>query len=175
VRHDSLTVSSNFQAFDQPVTFTWNVLLDPGPIRPSTSLSSQVRSTFYCRRADHASGRAKSQGYGRGAGNALPGAPGGCAGAQVQAAAGGRAVTAYPIQVYWSDEDRAWVADVPDLPFCTAHEPAPHEAVAEVEQAVAAWLEGAKAPGAPGAGAIAAGCSRLNPRWPLPDPSPALR
>jgi predicted RNase H-like HicB family nuclease len=84
-------------------------------------------------------------------------------------------VTAYPIQVYWSDEDRPWVADVPDLPFCTAHEPAPHEAVAEVEQAVAAWLEGAKAPGAPGAGAIAAGCSRLNPRWPLPDPSPALR
>ena len=58
-------------------------------------------------------------------------------------------MTAYPIQVYWSDEDRAWVADVPDLPFCTAHEPAPHEAVAEVEQAVAAWLEGAKAPGRP--------------------------
>ena len=61
MRHDSLTVSSNFQAFDQPVTFTWNVLLDPGPIRPLTSLSSQVRSTFYCRRADHASGRAKAR------------------------------------------------------------------------------------------------------------------
>jgi hypothetical protein len=31
-------------------------------------------------------------------------------------AAGGRAVTAYPIQVHWSHEDAAWIADVPDLP-----------------------------------------------------------
>lgn len=54
-------------------------------------------------------------------------------------------MTPYPIQVYWSDEDRAWIADVPDLPFCTAHGPTPHEAVAEVEQAVVAWLETAKA------------------------------
>ena len=54
-------------------------------------------------------------------------------------------MTPYPIQVYWSDEDRAWIADVPDLPFCTAHGPTPHVAVAEVEQAVVAWLETAKA------------------------------
>lgn len=25
---------------------------------------------------------------------------------------------AYPIDVFWSDEDDAWVADVPDLAFC---------------------------------------------------------
>ena len=50
-------------------------------------------------------------------------------------------MTAYPIQVYWSDGDRAWIADVPDLPYCTAHGPTPHDAVAEVEEAVAAWLD----------------------------------
>ena len=41
--------------------------------------------------------------------------------------------TAYRIEVYWSAEDGAWIADVPDLPYCTAHGPTPHEAVAEVE------------------------------------------
>jgi predicted RNase H-like HicB family nuclease len=56
-------------------------------------------------------------------------------------------VTAYPIEVYWSDEDGAWIADVPDLPYCSAHGPSPHEAVAEVENAIAAWLDAAKATG----------------------------
>jgi NAD(P)-dependent dehydrogenase (short-subunit alcohol dehydrogenase family) len=36
-----------------------------------------------------------------------------------------------------------------DLPYCTAHGPTPHEAVAEVEQAVTAWLDAAKAAGRP--------------------------
>jgi hypothetical protein len=34
----------------------------------------------------------------------------------------------YPIEVFWSDEDQVWIADVPDLPFCTAHGATPHEA-----------------------------------------------
>jgi predicted RNase H-like HicB family nuclease len=53
------------------------------------------------------------------------------------------------IEVFWSDEDQAWIADVPDLPFCTAHGATPHEAVAEVESAIEAWLEGARATGRP--------------------------
>jgi len=53
----------------------------------------------------------------------------------------------YRIEVSWSSEDRVWVADVPDLPFCTAHGSTPHEAVEEVEQAVEAWLEAARATG----------------------------
>ena len=32
-------------------------------------------------------------------------------------------MTSYPIEVFWSAEDQTWVADVPDLPFCTAHGP----------------------------------------------------
>ena len=56
---------------------------------------------------------------------------------------------AYPIEVFWSEEDAAWIADVPDLPFCTAHGPTPHQAVAEVEVAVEAWLEAARSNGRP--------------------------
>jgi predicted RNase H-like HicB family nuclease len=55
----------------------------------------------------------------------------------------------YPIEVFWSEEDQVWIADIPDLPFCTAHGATPHEAVAEVELAAAAWLEAAKADGRP--------------------------
>jgi predicted RNase H-like HicB family nuclease len=58
-------------------------------------------------------------------------------------------MTVYPIEAHWSDEDEVWVADVPDLPFCTAHGPTPHEAVAEVEVAAEAWLEAARATGRP--------------------------
>lgn len=53
----------------------------------------------------------------------------------------------YPIEVFWSEEDSTWVADVPDLPYCTAHGAAPHEAVAEVELAIEAWIEAARATG----------------------------
>jgi predicted RNase H-like HicB family nuclease len=58
-------------------------------------------------------------------------------------------VSRYPIEVYWSAEDDAWIADVPDLPFCTSHGPTPREAVAEAEDAVAAWLEAAERTGRP--------------------------
>lgn len=56
---------------------------------------------------------------------------------------------AYPITVFWSAEDSAWVADVPDLPYCSATGDTPHEAVAEVETAIEAWLEAAQSSGRP--------------------------
>jgi predicted RNase H-like HicB family nuclease len=57
--------------------------------------------------------------------------------------------SAYRIEVFWSDEDGVWIADVPDLPLCSAHGLVPHEAVAEVEQAIEAWLDAARATGRP--------------------------
>jgi predicted RNase H-like HicB family nuclease len=51
------------------------------------------------------------------------------------------------IEVLWSEKDQVWIADVPGLPFCTAHGPTPHEAVARVEQAAKAWLATAAARG----------------------------
>ena len=56
-------------------------------------------------------------------------------------------MTRYPIEVYWSDEDGTWIAVVPDLPHCASHGPTPHEAVAEVEDAMAAWIQVAESTG----------------------------
>lgn len=58
-------------------------------------------------------------------------------------------MSGHSIEVFWSDEDQSWIADVPDLPFCTAHGPTPHEAVRQVEQAAEAWLEAAHKSGRP--------------------------
>jgi predicted RNase H-like HicB family nuclease len=55
----------------------------------------------------------------------------------------------YPINVFWSDEDRAWVADVPDLAYCSATGDTPHQAVSEVEVAIEVWLEAACSSGRP--------------------------
>lgn len=53
----------------------------------------------------------------------------------------------YRIEVSWSAEDEIWIADVPDLRFCTAHGPTPHDAVEAVEHAIEAWLGSAQATG----------------------------
>ena len=37
----------------------------------------------------------------------------------------------YPINVFWSEADGAWVADVPDLRSCSAFGDSPTEALAE--------------------------------------------
>jgi predicted RNase H-like HicB family nuclease len=50
----------------------------------------------------------------------------------------------YSIVVFWSEEDRAWVADVPDLKSCAAFGGAREEAVAEVSVAIDAWLAAAR-------------------------------
>jgi predicted RNase H-like HicB family nuclease len=50
----------------------------------------------------------------------------------------------YAIIVFWSDEDGAWVADVPDLKSCSAFGDTPEEAVAEVRVAMEAWLAAAR-------------------------------
>jgi predicted RNase H-like HicB family nuclease len=50
------------------------------------------------------------------------------------------AIMHYAIIVFWSDEDGAWVANVPDLRSCAAFGETPEEAVAEVRVAMDAWL-----------------------------------
>jgi predicted RNase H-like HicB family nuclease len=55
----------------------------------------------------------------------------------------------YAIIVFWSDEDGAWIADVPDLKSCSALGDTPEEAVAEVRVAMEAWLAAARDAGHP--------------------------
>jgi predicted RNase H-like HicB family nuclease len=55
----------------------------------------------------------------------------------------------YHIKLFWSEPDNAWVADVPDLQSCSAFGDTPAEALAEIEQAIEAWLAVAREDGLP--------------------------
>ncbi len=55
----------------------------------------------------------------------------------------------YHINIFWSDEDGGYIADIPDLEACSAFGATPAEALAEVEKATSAWLETARAEGKP--------------------------
>jgi len=50
----------------------------------------------------------------------------------------------YHINVFWSDEDGSYVADIPDLAFCSAFGDTPEEALQQVLIAKQAWLESAR-------------------------------
>jgi predicted RNase H-like HicB family nuclease len=70
-------------------------------------------------------------------------------------------VTDYHINIFYSEEDGGYIADIPDLDSCSAFGRTAEEALAEVEralrlrlrsrsgQAPAAWLEAARAAGRP--------------------------
>lgn len=49
-------------------------------------------------------------------------------------------MNSYPILIFWSDEDDAYIADVPDLRHCSAHGETPEEALREIQVAMEAWL-----------------------------------
>ena len=55
----------------------------------------------------------------------------------------------YHINVFHSEQDGCYVADIPDLKFCSAFGATPDEAVREVQVAKKAWLRAAKARGKP--------------------------
>lgn len=50
----------------------------------------------------------------------------------------------YHINVFWSEEDGCWIADVPDLRYCSAHGDTPEAALESVGEAVRGWLEVAR-------------------------------
>lgn len=53
----------------------------------------------------------------------------------------------YSLIVEWSEEDKAYVLTVPDLPGCATHGSTYREAVAHAEDAIESWLDAAKAIG----------------------------
>jgi predicted RNase H-like HicB family nuclease len=55
----------------------------------------------------------------------------------------------YHINLFWSDEDACWIADVPDLRYCSAHGETPEVALREVQTAMEAWLEVQRGEGRP--------------------------
>ena len=55
----------------------------------------------------------------------------------------------YHINIFYSDEDVGYIADIPDLEACSAFGETAEEALAEVEKAKAAWLAAARDVGKP--------------------------
>jgi len=53
----------------------------------------------------------------------------------------------YHINIFYIEADGGYIADIPDLEFCSALGETPFEALKEVEIAKNAWLETAKAEG----------------------------
>jgi len=55
----------------------------------------------------------------------------------------------YHINIFYSEEDEGYIADIPDLKYCSAFGETPVEALQEVLIAKSVWLEAARAEGKP--------------------------
>ncbi|HEY84366.1 MAG TPA: type II toxin-antitoxin system HicB family antitoxin [Chloroflexi bacterium] len=53
-------------------------------------------------------------------------------------------MTKYEVIIYWSDEDQAYIAEVPELPGCAADGATYQESLANVEVIIQEWIEIAK-------------------------------
>lgn len=58
-------------------------------------------------------------------------------------------MTRYEIVLYWSDEDQAFIAEVPELAGCAADGATRQEALANAETVIEEWIETAKELGRP--------------------------
>ena len=50
----------------------------------------------------------------------------------------------YEVIVYWSDDDQAYVAEVPELPGCATHGDTPDAALRNAQDAIELWIDTAK-------------------------------
>ena len=47
----------------------------------------------------------------------------------------------YEVIIYWSNEDQAFIAEVPELPGCTAHGQTQEAALASANEAIQLWID----------------------------------
>jgi predicted RNase H-like HicB family nuclease len=50
----------------------------------------------------------------------------------------------YEIIIYWSNDDEAFIAEVPELPGCAAHGDTPEAALKSCSEAIVLWVDTAK-------------------------------
>lgn len=55
----------------------------------------------------------------------------------------------YELIIYWSKDDQAFIAEVPELPGCAADGATYQEALANVEVVIREWIESAEELGRP--------------------------
>jgi predicted RNase H-like HicB family nuclease len=56
-------------------------------------------------------------------------------------------VIKYEIIMYWSEEDQAYIAEVPELPGCAADGETYQQALSNVEVVIQEWIEAASEAG----------------------------
>ena len=59
------------------------------------------------------------------------------------------ATSRYPVEFFWSDEDKGFIALVPDLPGCSAFGETRQDAAREVDDAISSWIAAAREAGNP--------------------------
>jgi len=55
----------------------------------------------------------------------------------------------YEVIIYWSNDDAAYIAEVPELPGCIAHGTNRQEALANIDDAIGLWPDTAREFGRP--------------------------
>ena len=55
----------------------------------------------------------------------------------------------YEVIIYWSEEDEAFIAEMPELPGCAADGPTHKDALANVEVVIQEWIDTANELGRP--------------------------
>jgi predicted RNase H-like HicB family nuclease len=50
----------------------------------------------------------------------------------------------YEIIIFWSNEDQAFIAEVPELPGCMAHGDSPENALNNAKEAIKLWIDTAE-------------------------------
>jgi len=58
-------------------------------------------------------------------------------------------MTKYEVIIYWSEEDKAFIAEVPELPGCVADGKTRQAALANVDVIIKEWIETARQLGRP--------------------------
>ena len=53
----------------------------------------------------------------------------------------------YRVEIFYSEEDEGFIANVPDLKYCSAFGETPEEALKEIKIAMTSWIETAKSRG----------------------------
>ncbi len=55
----------------------------------------------------------------------------------------------YQLVIYWSNEDKVFIVEVPELPGCIAHGKTQEAALANIKEAIQLWIDTAKEFGDP--------------------------
>jgi len=112
----------------------------------SLGFEKRVRGSHHLFRKDGVEEKINLQEH-RLPGKTVPGQTG--PGYNLESQAGRQSMIKYEVTIYWSEEDAAFIAEVPELPGCAAHGPTQEDALSNALDAIRLWIDTAKEFGDP--------------------------